>query len=122
MNFDDRDLPFLEERMRIRSEAIQRRQRPPSWLTLDVGEYEDLRQWSRFLSEELEIDPAAQGSLKLLADDSSGWGPFELNRILAHLFKDTASAIGGGQNLSRRSAWLHRACLEAQSAIRNPEE
>ena len=107
--------------MDLQHDALERRAHPPSWMVLDLGDSTDLRQWSRVLRE-LEIDASAQASLKLLADDPSGWGPYEVNRILAHLFKDTASAIAGHQVLPRRSAWVSRACQEALMALRNMDE
>ena len=90
-------------------------------MVLDLGEDTDLRQWSGVLRE-LEIDASAQMPLKTLADEGSGWGVYEVNRILAHLFKDTASAIEGSQVLPRKSAWVNRACSEALAALRNMEE
>ena len=115
------DLEAVTERMTLHHEILERRAHPPSWLTLDLGDSTDLRQWSRVLRE-LEIDESAQASLKFLADDPSGWGSWEVNRILAHLFKDTASAIAGHQVLPRRSAWVSRACQEANMALRNMDE
>ena len=45
-----------------------------------------------------------------------------MNRILAHLFKDTASAIEGAQVLPRKSAWVNRSVQEALAALRSPDE
>ena len=115
------DLEAVTERMTLHHEILERRLHPPTWLTLDLGEYEDLRQWKKVLVE-LEIDEYAQAALKELADHGSGWGCWEVNRILAHLFKDTASAIAGHQVLPRRSAWVYRACQEALMALRNMDE
>ena len=122
INFEERDLPILEERMRLQQEADDRREAPPSWMVLELGENDDMRQWSRVLTEDLEIDPAAQGSLKLTADDSSGYGSYEVNRILAHLFKDTTTALENVQVLPRRSAWIHGATSESRMALRNLED
>ena len=67
-------LEAINDRMDLQTETIERRQRPPSWMVLDLGDSTDLRQWSQVLRE-LQIDASAQASLKLLADDPSGWGP-----------------------------------------------
>ena len=121
-NFDDpEDLENLEQRLTLYNDAVDRRAHPPSWMTLELGEESDMRQWSG-LVRELQIDAQAQQALKNLADDPSGWGPFEVNRILAHLFKDTSSAILGSEDLPRKSAWVMHACNEAMAAIRNPQE
>ena len=107
-----RDLEFFNQRQLIFREVVARRVNPPAWMTLDLGEYEDHRHWSEFL-QDLGIDDAAQTFIKDLADDRNGWGPWEVNRILAHLFKGTASAIQGAGPLPRKSGWVAHSCNEA---------
>ena len=114
-------LEAINVRLDLQDEIMERMKRPPSWMTLDLGDSTDLRQWSQFLRD-IQVDSSAQTALKLLADDPSGWGPYEVNRILAHLFKDTASAIEGAAVLPRKSAWVSRSVQEALAALRNPDE
>ena len=110
----------LNERTDLYQAALDRRRQPPAWLTLD-RQYEDLREYSMILTS-LGIDAGAQAAIKELADHESQWGEYEVNRILAHLFKDTSSAIVGAHQLPRRSAWVIQAVTESLHALMHMEE
>ena len=87
----------------------------PSWLTLAPA-YQDARCWRPYILENVEyLEPRALAWLGEVAT-TPDFGQFEVNRILHHLFKDSTS-----QKMAERaspSKWLHRACIESLTAMR----
>ena len=113
------DPQALEERTQVIMNVQTLHNSNPPWLTLKPPA--DGRCWKRVVAESCELEEYAFESLQQVAT-FEGFGQYEVNRILAHLFKDTSSAIVGAHQLPRRSAWVIQAVTESLHALMHMEE
>ena len=108
-----------QERVERLRDLIAMRQHPrPAWLTLTPTP--DLANWAPVLYEDLGLDPSAVRNLRNVISASEK-GPFEGNRILRHLLKDSSSRsrTSGKSDMNR---WMTSVCEESLRAQQAPDE
>ena len=107
------DPQAVQERASQIEQILRLRASNPSWFTLKPLET-DGRCWRQHVVEHLQIEDYALESLGQVAGVES-LGQFEVNRILAHLLKDSTSQRQAARHCPSR--WLQRACTEALDAM-----
>ena len=78
---------------------------------------EDLRNCSKVVNVDLEVDQQATRSLVEVIQQA--YGPYEGNRLIAHLMKDSSSTVKPDRCPSR---WLSGACRESLESMANKED
>ena len=106
------DPQALEERTQVIMNVQTLHNSNPPWLTLKPPE--DGRCWKRVVSEICELEDYAFENLQHVAT-FEGFGQYEVNRILAHLLKDSTSQQQRERHCA--SKWVQRACQESLQAM-----
>ena len=105
----------LDERGAHIAKILRLRARNPSWFTLKPLE-RDHSCWRSHLDEHLQLEQYALESLGEVGG-TEPLGQFEVNRVIAHLLKDSTSQRQDARHCPSR--WLQRACTEALEAMRD---
>ena len=113
--------PQQEERLHLYLTNLERVNSPPSWCVLAPSRA--LIEWQDVIQNELGVnDSNAVTAMKDLLPKP--FGPYEMNRMFAHLLKDSSSSSRTSKPDEgwKRSKWMASSCNESIRALKNWSE
>ena len=108
----------IKERVKRLEDLEEMRTEGPAWLTLEPSP--GLENWAEVLEDELQLEGYSCRSLMSVVG-ASPYGPFEGNRILRHLLKDSSSSTRTSRP-SNPNRWMQSVCEESLRAQHGPDE